>query len=178
MATIEILAYRVRNMNEFIAFCLDGQRDATGEFKTDIQGRKITGVLRWLHGREVPAAHFFHTSGGANDPLQLFVAMVQRVEGYDIPWMRRIPGFEDMVTTDGLLGTITQFSPLNALLDTIASDPQLDERFAQGRGDVNRILEAMPREERRQLLATLRGDIGTDQQELFGQVNQRLNISL
>lgn len=178
MATIEILAYRVKNMKDFIAYSFDGKRDANGEFETDDQGRKITGVLRWLQGREVPEAHFFHTSGDDKDPLNLFVAMVQRIEGYDVPWMRRIPGFEEMVTSDGLLGIATEFNPLGALLATIESDPDLDARFAQGRDGVRRLLEPLSRDERRDLLATLRGDIGTDQQGVFDQARTQFSVSL
>jgi len=181
MPVIEILAYTPVNMDEFIRFCRDGKPDGKGDFETDEQGRKIVGVLRWLHGREVSKARFFNTQ--SKEPLQLFVAMIAREENYDVPWIRRIPGFEPMVLSDGLVGKDDKFQDLPALLSLLQPNKDLNDAFEQGIGDVKRIVERINTNEvaisggQREFLATLRGDIGTDQ-GLFGLLNKQFNTDL
>jgi hypothetical protein len=178
---IEILAYTPINMDEFIRFCRDGKPDGKGDFETDEQGRKIVGVLRWLHGREVSKARFFNTK--SDDPLRLFVAMIARQENYDVPWIERIPGFERMVISDGLVGKDDKFQDLPDLFLLLQPNEDLNGAFEQGTGDVERIVERIDQNEvvlsggRREFLATLRGDIGTDQ-GLFQLLNKRFNTAL
>src|SRR5690349_3265908 len=149
------------NMDNFLRFVVEGKPDGHGDFETDDQGRRITGVFRWLHGREVPEAHFFHSDTG-ND-VQLFVALIQRLENYNVPWLNRIPGFMDMVTDDGMIGKTSAFAPLSNLMALVHSDPALDERFAQGKTDIEKVFAEMQAPEhslavgRKGLLATLRG---------------------
>ena len=179
---IEIVSYTPLNMDKFLQFVVEGKPDGQGDFETDDQGRRITGVFRWLHGREVPEAHFFHSDTG-ND-VQLFVAMIQRLENYNVPWLRRIPGFMDMVTDDGMLSTTKAFAPLSDLMKLVHSDSKLDDIFAQGKADIERVFAEMQAPERelavgrKGLLATLRGDIGTDPLELFAEVKEKFRIAL
>lgn len=177
---IEIVSYTPLDMDAFLRFVVEGKPDGQGDFETDEQGRRITGVFRWLHGREVPEAHFFHSDPG-ND-VQLFVALIQRVENYNVPWLRRIPGFMDMVTDDGMLGKTKAFAPLSDLMALVHEDSKLDEMYAQGKADIERVF-AQAREKavsvgRKGLLATLRGDIGTDPLELFPEVREKFGIAL
>ena len=181
MPTIEILAYTPLDMDKFIAFCIDGKPDGKGDYETDDQGRKITGVLRWLHGRKVSEAHFFNSAKG--DDLQLFAATVQRLETYDVPWMRRIPGFEIMVTADGLIGKTGTFAPLSQLLATVKSNADLDKKFAEGKAKLDQVLEVMQTEKilpvsQAHLLGTLRGDVGTDTQTVFAEVKEKFGFEL
>jgi hypothetical protein len=182
MPTIEVLAYTPLDMNLFIPYCVNGKPDGMGDYETDDDGRKITGVFRWLHGRLVPTAHFFHSAAG-ND-VQLFVATVQRLENYDVPWMRRIPGFLKMVKDDGLIGRTQQFAPISNLLATVVTDPNLDNLYAQGRARLEELLAAMEHEKgllsisKRELLATLRGDIGTDIKALTEEVKEKFGFLL
>ena len=179
---IEILAYTPIDMNAFLKFSVEGKPDGSGDFETDEQGRKITGVFRWLHGREVTEAHFFHSAAG--DAVQFFAAMILRRESYDVPWMRRIPGFENMVKDDGLIGKTNAFAPLGDLLALVKHDQQLDDIFAAGKTDIDSIFADMQIPEkqlsvsRKGLLATLRGDIGTDPQETFAEVIDKFKIRL
>lgn len=178
---IEILAYTPLDMDEFLTFAREGKPDGQGDFETDEQGRKIVGVLRWLHGREVVKAHFFNTR--ATDPIQMFIAMIERKENYDVPWLRRIPGFAEMVNEDGLVGKNDHFDDLNALLSALTPNAELDEAFAQGQADVENIVGRIAQNEAtvpggtREFFATLRGDIGTDQQ-LLGALNKTFNTAL
>lgn len=179
--TIEILAYTPLNMDEFLTFAREGKPDGQGDFETDEQGRKKVGVLRWLHGREVVNAHFFNTR--ATDPIQMFIAMIERKENFDVPWLRRIPGFADMVNEDGLVGKDNQFQNLNALLSLLTPNTGLDDAFAQGQAHVDNIVGRIGQNEARipggtrEFFATLRGDIGTDQQ-LLGELNKTFNTAL
>jgi hypothetical protein len=174
---IEILVYSPADMDEFIPFAIDGKRDASGEFETDEQGRKIVGVLRWLHGREVPEAHFFNSAKG--DPVQLFMAMIHRPESYDVPWMRRIPGFEVMVKTDGLTGKTNQFLSIADLLATVRPNNEMDEKFEQGK---ERLLSIRSDQRfspgARQLLSALRGDVGSDPEGVIAEAQKSFGFEL
>lgn len=178
---IEILAYTPLNMDEFLTFARDGKPDGQGDFETDEQGRKKVGVLRWLHGREVVNARFFNTR--ADDPIQMFVAMIERKENFNVPWLRRIPGFADLVNEDGLVGKDDHFQDLNALLSLLTPNNDLNQAFAQGQDAVRNIVNRIAQNEApipggtREFFGTLRGDIGTDQQ-LIGNLNRTFNTAL
>jgi len=182
MPVIEILAYTAKNIDEFIAFVSDGKPDGKGGYETDEQGRLITGVLDWLHGRGVAEAHFFNSAKA--DDVQLFVATVLRSETYDVPWMKRIPGFEAMVTSDGLIGKTAQSAPLSNLLASVKSNADLDKKFTDGKKKIDDVLKVMEDPTNtlsvgsRGLFAALRGDIGTDPQAVFDEVKTKFGIAL
>lgn len=182
MPVIEILAYTTKDMDKFVPFVIDGKPDGMGGYETDEQGRLITGVLDWLRGRGVPEAHFFNSAKA--DDVQLFAATVQRVETYDVPWMRRIPGFEVMVSSEGLIGKTKHFAPLSDLLASVKSNPVLDEEFNKKRAKLEEVLKRMedPAQTlsvgKRGLLAALRGDVGTDLPAVSDEVKAKFNISL
>jgi hypothetical protein len=183
MADIEILAYTPNDMDKFIAFVIDGKRKPNGEHETDPDGREIVGVLRWLHGRGVPEAHFFNSAKG-ND-VQLFAATVQKPENEpDRPWMKEIPGFADMVKTDGLIGMTTNFAPIANLLASVLTNPDLDQRFVAGKTHVDTILESIRRNKdafsfgEKEFLAALRGDVGSDSKAVFAEAEKTFKFSL
>jgi|ERR1700674_1267324 len=182
MPVIEILAYSPNDMDQFVSFCIEGKPDGKGGYETDDQGRIIGGVLRWLHGREVTEAHFFNSPKDAD--VQLFVATIERPESYDVPWMKRIPGFEDMIRVDGLVGKAASFASLANPLASVVSNKALDEKFAQGKAHLDHILEQIeqPPQQmpigKRALLAALRGDVGSDRRAVFGEVQSTFGVSL
>lgn len=167
MSQIEILIYRPIDMDEFNRFCVEGKPDGKGGYLKDSQGRKITGVFNWLLGREVPKARFFNTAKG--DDMQLWVAMVQRRETYDVPWIKRIPGFQDMIRTDGQVGLTSAFKPIEDLMALVKPNDELDKIFEQGTMRVAYILESLERHDgaiamgKEDFLAALRGEIEGDQ---------------
>jgi hypothetical protein len=183
MPTIEILAYQPINndMETFINFCIDGKRKPNGEFEVDAQGRKITGVLDWLHSRKVPEAHFFNSVKGDN--VQFFAATVQRLESFDVPWMKVIPGFEETVTTEGLIGKTDKFAAISELLAPVKPNPDLDKKFADTKIKLHEIFASMQQEkvfsfDQRKLLAALRGDKGIDVEGVFAEVKDKFGLSL
>src|SRR5215475_12111966 len=117
MPIIEILAYLPIDMKDFLFFCANGAPDGNGNWLPDPFGRKKTGVFDWLYGRGVPEAHFY-TSDPA-DPVQVFVATVQKPESGPMPWLKNIPGFEDLPVTYGQVGLAGQFPPLNSPIATV-----------------------------------------------------------
>lgn len=184
MAVIETLAYAPEDMDKFIAFVIDGKRKPNGDRETDGDGRKIVGVLNWLLGRGVPEAHFFNSKKG-ND-VQLFAATVQKPEGEDDdrPWMKEIPGFDVMVKTDGLIRKTTNFVPIGNLLASVLTNSDLDQRFVAGKTHVDKILESIRGQEgdfpfeEKAFLAALRGDVGSDSQLVFAEVERTFGFSL
>lgn len=161
MSEIEILAYSPNDIDEFIAFCIEGKPDGNGGHQTDARGREIRGVLSWLHGREVPEAHFFNST--KNDDTQLFIAMIQRTETEAVPWMDTIPGFQSVINVEGLIGTTTTFPPISEVLAAVVPNKELDERFAQGKANLETVLERLEQEPagigvtRAEILAALKG---------------------
>jgi hypothetical protein len=181
MPTIEILAYQPKDMDKFIAFCANGKRKANGDFDVDGQLRKMTGVFDWLHARKVPEAHFFNSA--KTDKVQLFVATVHRLEDNDVPWTNRIPGFEDTIKTDGLFGTTDKFGTLNTLLAAVKSNADLDAKFAAKKDKLDQVFERLQQGNtlsvnENQLLATLRGDKGTDLDVVTAEIKGQFGISL
>jgi hypothetical protein len=181
MPAIEILAYSPYDMEEFLAFCVDGKPDGSGGFQTDNQGRSIGGVLRWLHGREVKEAHFFTSPPAAK--TQLLVTTLERPETYSVPWMKRIPGFEERIPVDGLVGTAESFASLENPL-ALVPNQRLNDAFAQGRDRVDSVLAQIePPAERppvgkSALLAALRGEIGSNRPGVFEEIRSTFGIAL
>ena len=138
MPQIEILAYAPLNMDEFVDFFVNGVRDENGHYVKDDQDRLITGVIAWLHGREVPRARFFRSS--ANDPVQLFMSVIEPTEPESVPWMRRVPGFHERVRADGLIGLAPDFNvAMDSPLHFVRSSPELDQVFVDSKQDLDNI---------------------------------------
>ena len=131
MPKLEILVYSPINMDEFIDFCITGKKDAKGKPLKDEHDREITGVFAWLHGREVPMARFF--SSGRNDPVQLFMSIIQPTEDEVVPWLR-IPGFRAMVREDGIFG----YAPASAM-GARSRVPENPLDFVKPRHDLDQI---------------------------------------
>lgn len=182
MPAIEILCYSPNNMDEFLAFTKDGTRPDNR--KTDSQGREILGVLSWLHARGVPEARFFNNrreDGGA----QLFMALVHRTESRDVPWMDNIPGFNDLIHADGLLGNapVGPFPLLSDLLSTVKSNDELNIMFATKKERLDHVFNRIngdpnPPITRNEIVRALFGDRGTNLQEVAERVRAAFNISL
>ena len=183
MAVIEILAYTpTTDMTDFLKFVVEGKPDGNGDFEIDEQGRKIVGVFRWLHGRGVPNAHFFN-SVKKEDAVQLFASTVERKEGFDVPWMSRIPGFEAMVKADGLLGKTSEFADISALLASVKANKTLDDKFKAGRNKVDDLLKkiddnAASKVRRLRVLAALRGEPGSNPAEVLEDAKKEFSIDL
>ncbi len=179
MPVIEILAYSPNEMNEFIAFVIDGKRKPNGEYELDDDGQEITGVIKWLLGRGVPEAYFFNSA-------DFFASTVQKPDNEppDRPWMKEIPGFDVMVKTDGLIGTSDSFAPFANLLDAVASNADLDARFVAGRQHVAKVLESIRLEKNAfsfgedEFLAALRGDKGSSLQTVLAELGKTSAFSL
>ena len=184
---IEILAYSPKNVQEFIDFAIRGVPDGQGGFETDPGGRPIIGVLRWLNGRQVPEARFFSTP--PNHPIRLFMALIQRPEPIFVPWMSFIPGIEERIQIDGLIGEISDFppNPPGDLLAAVIRSPQLDAAFVAGRTKVQHVLDRIDAEPGRLRLGTepmTKDDLlkalerGIKVNEVFDEVQSKLGISL
>ena len=183
MPVIEILAYSPTNsMNELIDFFINGRPDGQGGFETDSRGQMKVGVLRWLHGRQVSEAHFANTSN--DHPMKLLMALVDRPENRDVPWMDFVAGIDEEVRVDGLIGNLSSFTPTNALLDAVVPNQQIDDAFREGKAKVQEVLariEANPTilsVSRADLLRTLRGERGTNPRAVFAEVQAKLDITL
>jgi hypothetical protein len=178
MAVIEILAYTPSvGMNDFLKFVVEGKPNGQGDYETDDQGRKIVGVFRWLHGRGVPHAHFFN-SVNRDDFVQMFASTVERLEGFDVPWMRRIPGFEAMVKADGMIGKAPAFSDISVLLASVKSNKTLDDKIAAGNARVQELLKKMEAVQKIKVLAALRGEVGSNTGEVFEDVKNVFKVDL
>jgi hypothetical protein len=180
MAVIEILAYSSNDMEAFRRFFIDGRPDGQGGFETDEQGRMKLGVLRWLHGREVREAHFSSTPIG--HPMKLFMALVDRPEDREVPWMGVIPGIEGVIRIDGLIGQTSDFPPISSLLAAVVPDDDLNERFRTGRANVQTVLTRLNEEPgtlsigRDEVLGALRR--GSNAKEVFAEIQSTFGISL
>ena len=130
MPVTDILFYSPFNMAQFIAFSKNGKPDGKGGFETDGKGRKKVGVLAWLHEIGVREAHFFATPIG--HPMKLFMALVERPGDQEVPWMGAIPGFEELLRTDGLIGEISTSPQISELLAAVVKNDELDQAFIQG----------------------------------------------
>ena len=183
MPVIEIVAYTPNDMDEFIDYCINGKPDGQGGHQTDPQGRKITGVLDWLRGRGVPEAHFFNSKKG--EKVQLFAATIQRQETFDVPWLGNLPGFEAMISVEGFLGKTVSFAALSDLLASVKSNTDLDKLYPKVKDQLDQLLkrmeenpEVMPSVGKQRLLAALRGELGSNTDEVFEEVQKKWKISL
>ena len=137
MPNIEVLAYSPFNWTEFDEYLKNGKRDANRNFFLDDHDRQITGIIAWLHGRQILQARFFSTR--VEDPIKVFVAMIEPTEEEDVPWTDRVPGLSRMVRMDGKIGSFTMNPPddLNTAenpLGLVIPRPDLDEEY-KGRKD-------------------------------------------
>jgi len=202
MPKIEALVYSPKNMDNFIKFCVEGKRKPSGggepsgdvEFETDDQNRDIRGVFDWLHGREVPAAQFFHTPAD-NNAFQFFIALVQKndKEKVERPWFRNvevelpstialeseIAGVEKELNFDGRFGTLQEFVPLPTLFELVTEDKELGAQFEAGKKRVKEILDAIGTDEntRRRFLATLRSDKGINSAEVREDLKSKFGLT-
>jgi len=165
MPNIEILAYLPIDMEDFLFFCVNGAPDGHGGWLPDKYGRKKTGVFDWLYGREVPEAHFY--TSRPEDPVPVFAATVQRPETGPMPWFRNIPGFEELLVSDGQVGMASQFPAAGLPIATVNPRPDLDQQFVAGRTQFEGILTSLRKTGQgsftaEALRAALRGDAGTD----------------
>ena len=178
---IEILAYSPNDMDDFLAFVRDGRPDGSGGFQRDSQGREMIGVLRWLHSLQVPEAHFFNNK--KSDPAQLFIATVQSIQSPGIPWLpNKIPGFDELIRRDGLIGRTNTFPSMSTLLDTVMPNQDLDDKFAQGKADLDTVFAELNTNPgnfsvtKDQILAAL-GSISLPI-PVFDEIRSKLGISL
>ena len=178
MPQIETLAYSpTTNMETFVDFVVNGSRDANGNFLKDDQDRLITGVLAWLHGREIPEARFF--SSASDDPVQLFVSVIQPTEPEAVPWMSRIPGFEAMVRKDGQIGLVpdsTVAAIADMSLNSVKPRPDLDALFVAGKKKIEDIDFEKLSFDKPEFLDALKGVPGADVQPMAAEVEKELNL--
>jgi hypothetical protein len=180
MSVIEILVYSPNDVQEFTDFSINGKSDNQGGFETDERGRSKIGVLRWLHGRQVTEARFFGTP--PNHPMKLFMALVQRPESEFVPWMRFIPGIEEMIQIDGLVGEINNVPPISDLMAAVVPNQPLDDAFEKGRANLQAVLKQI--EANPSILSIGKADVlralmkGTNVKEVLAEVQSRLGISL
>lgn len=179
MPVIEIVAYTPINMDKFIEYCINGKPDGMGGHFPDSQGRKITGVFDWLRGRGVKKAHFFHSEIG--DDVNLFAATILRPEPDDVPWMKDLPGFAEMIKVDGLIGNTGAFAPLSDLLATVVNDTRMDDLYEKLEDALDKLLGKIEKNPeflgtigKQRLLAALRGEVGANTDEVFEEVAKRL----
>ena len=195
MSKIEVLVYSPINMKRFIDFCVLGKPKSSGVgFETDDQNRDIRGVFDWLHGRQVPEAHFFHTLDG--DPFQFFMALVQKndKEKVERPWFIKVPvelpstialesdiaAVEKELTFDGRFGTLSAFLPISKLLETVQEeDKTLLAQFKAGQAHVKKILDRIGTDDvmRNRYLALLRSDKGIKPAEVLKDLQAKFNIT-
>lgn len=173
MPIIEILAYCPINMSDFLFFCVNGAPDGNGSWLPDEFGRKKTGVFDWLYGRGVVEAHFY--TSAPEDPVQLFVATVLKPETGPMPWLNNIPGFEELLVSDGQVGLAGEFPPLDQPIAKVNRREDLDAEFVKGRKRFGPPLSSLPRTTEGSLTAealraALRGDVGTDLNSLLAAI--------
>ena len=180
MPAIEIVAYSPNDVQEFIDFSINGKPNGQGGFETDNEGRRKIGVLRWLHGREVTEARFFSTP--PNHSMKLFMALVQRPEPEVVPWMKLIPGINEMIRIDGVVGEINNLLPVSDLLAAVVPNQQLDDTFQKGRANVQEVLRRIEADS--SILSIGKADLlsallkGTNVKEVLAEVQSMFEISL
>jgi hypothetical protein len=179
MPNIELLAYFPIRREDFLFFLVNGAPDGHGGWLTDQFGNSKTGVFNWLYGRGVPEAHFYLSD--ANDPIQIFVSTVQRLEQVAVPWTENICGFTDLIIKDGEVGAASAFPPFGSLaqaISTVRPSPDLDQKFVDGRTNLNNFFGTLSEKsltaETQTLRAALRGEPGTNLQA----ISERLNLKL
>ncbi len=177
MPQIEILAYSPIDMEKFEDFFVNGIRDADGNFVKDDQDRLITGVLAWLHGREIPQARFF--SSTAQDSVQVFVSVIEPTEAESVPWMRRIPGFQDMVRADGQIGLTPDLTLLtnSTPLDVVKPRADLDAIFVAGKKNIDNIDFSKRSFTKAAFLTALKG-VGADVVPMLAEIKADAKVEL
>lgn len=180
MPDTEILAYSPLDMNQFIDFFVNGIKDENGKPKTDENDREITGVIAWLHGREIREANFF--SSAPDDPVQLFMAVVQPTDEEDVPWMERIPGFKRMVRNDGKIGDAPSLAATSAGKDTplgvVHARDDLNQIFLDEMNKIDRIDFQKVSFSRDDFLRALQGKRGTNLADLLSEANAKLELNV
>jgi hypothetical protein len=182
MPDLELLGYIPINMDEFIDFVVNGKKDANGKPLKDEDDREITGVMAWLHGREIPMARFF--SSAPEDPVQLFVSVIQPTEDEVVPWISRIPGFRTMVREDGKMGDApvpdvgVKSAVINNPLDFVKPRPDLDQIFIDQQATIAKIDFEKVDFSKDDLLRTLQGRRGRNLQALLGETKKTLNLDV
>jgi hypothetical protein len=192
MPKIEILVYSPIDMDKFVDFCIKGKPTGPTTFEVDELGREIRGVMKWLHGRGVEKAQFFHTPKG--HPISLFTALVQKRddEPQDRPWFRTIKtsppklildpdiaGVDKQLRVDGQLGVLEDFLPMDKLLAGVEHKPELDAEFDAGREMVLKVLNQLEKDPTRKqkFLAALRSDRESNPTKVFAEINKEFNTS-
>jgi len=179
MPDVESLAYSPLDMVQFLDFVVNGIKDENGNFKRDEDDREITGVIAWLHGREVPEAHFF--ASAPDDPVQLFVSVIQPTEDEVVPWMDRVPGFRHMVRVDGKIGDASSFAAASVPgnpLSFVVHRPDLDAIFNQTKEAIAKINLEEAGIKKPELLRTLMGKRGTNLNALLSRVKDTQNLDI
>ena len=181
---IEILAYtpKDKDMAKFIDYFKNGLKDETGKPKLDPKlGGLARGVVNWLHGREIKQARFFSTDPKA--PVTFFAAMIRRPEDDDVPWMGRIPCFDEVIDTGGLIGGAKDFasampSPMSTPFGWLKSRPDLDGLFSQQQDNIAKVDFDELSFTKQDFLLALQGKPDVDLNALLSQIStkQKLNV--
>jgi hypothetical protein len=164
MAKIEVLGYFPKTMQDFLLFCVIGG-NKPGE----------TGVFEWFYSRRVFEAHFFNSA--PSDPVQVFVATVDRRETLPVPWMDEIKGLKERLHLEGVVGDVSAFPPLNQPHATVTRNQAMDDQFIKGGKRVEKVFAALSAEDRsgfsftaEQFKAALRGDLRVDRQSILSEI--------
>jgi len=178
MPDTEFLFYSPIDMNAFMDFFVNGIKDETGKPKRDENDREITGVIAWLHGREIRDAHFF--SSAPADPVQGFMAVVQPTDEEDVPWMERIPGFKHMVRDDGKIGDAPSLGVAlkGDPLAVVQPRPDLDQVFVDEMNKIAEIDFEKVSFTKEAFLRALQGKKGTNLPELLKEANSKLSLNV
>ncbi|HEY6802443.1 MAG TPA: hypothetical protein VI306_02585 [Pyrinomonadaceae bacterium] len=177
MATVDVLGYFPKNMSDFIKFCIYGESETLGSSVVK------PGIFEWLYGKGVTAAHFFTSL--PNDPVQVFVATIKKSDDDDMPWDKKIGGFEKYVHLDGQLTHVTDLLPTNLNLN-IRSNKALDDWFVKGRLATDRLLDFLKNGQKEHNLTftlekvkdTLFGEPETDLRSLRAEIEEALGSPL
>lgn len=180
MPQVEILAYSPLDMKKFDDFFVNGIRNADGTFAKDDQDRLVTGVVAWLLGREIPRARFF--SSTAADSIQVFVSVIDYTEAVAVPWMRRVPGFHEMVRADGQIGLTPDVTVLtntkSTPMDSIKPRTDIDAIFEERRKKIDNIDFEKHNFSREEFLVALTGVRKTDVNPMLADIRANSDIDV
>ena len=178
MPQVEFLAYSPLDMKKFDDFLVNGIRDGEGKFIKDDQDRLVTGVIAWLLGREIPRARFF--SSPADDTVKVFVSVIEFTEDEIVPWMRRVPGFHEMVRQDGQIGLTPDLNALNGdmPLQSVKPRPDLDAIFEERRKKIDSIDFEKHNFTREKFLEALKGVRKTDVGPMLAEIKADSNVDV
>jgi hypothetical protein len=174
MPNIEVLAYSPYDWTEFNDYLINGKRDANGNVALDDDDRQITGIISWLHGRQIPQARFF--SSRVEDHIKVFAAMIEPTEEEDVPWTDRVPGLCRMVRMDGKIGNFTMNSPdLNTAenpLGLVIPRPDLDEVYRARKDEINSVNFGNLTFSAEALRGALQGKKGTNLRDMLREISE------